>query len=422
MTSWLEILILACSVLLLPPFLILALEALAAVLPRRAGATARPSGVRCAVLVPAHDEESGIAATLTRVRAQLRPEDRLLVVADNCTDRTAAMARAAGAEAVERVDPTRRGKGFALDFGVRTLEADPPDVVVVIDADCLVQESAIDRLVGQVLRAGRPAQASYLLDPPAGEGIRSQLSAFAFRFKNLVRPLGLDRLGLPSLLTGTGMAFPWEVLRRAPLASGNIVEDMQLGLDLARAGHPPKFCAEARVGGLLPSGRDAARRQRTRWEHGHLRTLFAQVPWLLLSAVRQCRPDLLGLALELSVPPLSMLTLLWGAAVLLWCATRTPLPGALLASEAILAAATLLGSWFRFGRDCLPFTSLLAAPFYVLTKIPIYLAFVWKPERAWVRTTREPLTPSPDCATEDSISAPVRATAPVGAGGAASTP
>jgi hypothetical protein len=138
--------------------------------------------------------------------------------------------------------------------------------------------------------------------------------------------------------------------------------------------------------------------------------------------VRQRRLDLLGLALELSVPPLSMLALFWVAAALLWCVTRAPLPAALLASEALLAAATLLGSWVRFGRDCLPFTSLLAAPFYVLTKIPIYLAFVWKPERAWVRTTREPLEQPPVCASHDAVSDPARETAPVGAGGAASAP
>jgi len=390
MISWLEILLLTCSALLLPPILILALESLAALLPRCVVVTARPAGVRCAILVPAYDEETGIATTLTNVRAQLKPGDRLLVVADNCSDGTAAVARAAGADVVERVDPTRRGKGFALDFGVRALEADPPDVVIVIDADCSVQPLAIDRLVGEARRTGRPVQAVYLLDPPAGAGARSRLSAFAFRFKNLVRPLGLDRLGLPSLLTGTGMAFPWGVLCQAPLASSSIAEDTQLSLDLARAGHPPKFCAAARVGGLLPSRRDVAYRQRTRWEHGHLRTLLSQVPLLLLSAVRQRRPALLGLALELSVPPLSMLGLLWVAAVLLWWATRAPLPGALLAFEALLAAATLLGCWIRFGRDCLSFASFLAAPFYVLTKVPIYLAFVWKPQQEWVRTAREP--------------------------------
>jgi cellulose synthase/poly-beta-1,6-N-acetylglucosamine synthase-like glycosyltransferase len=207
------------------------------------------------------------------------------------------------------------------------------------------------------------------------------------------------------------------VLRRAPLASGNIVEDMQLGLDLARAGYPPKFCAEARVGGLLPSGRDAADRQRTRWEHGHLRTLLTQFPRLLRSALRQRRLDLLGLGLELSVPPLSMLGLLWVAAVLLWCATRVPLPGALLACEAIIAAAVLLAVWTRFGRDCLPFSSLLAAPFYILAKIPIYLAFVWRPQRVWVRTTREQLGQSSDCAGDDVVSTP----APGGAGETATT-
>src|SRR5262249_7121868 len=141
------------------------------------------------------------------------------------------------------------------------------------------------------------------------------LSAFAFQYKNVVRPLGLDWLGLPCLLTGTGMAFPWPALRDAHLASGNIVEDMKLGVDLALAGHPAKLCPLARVSGELPSGRDAAVTQRTRWEHGHLQTLLTQAPRLVLASLRQWRPSLLGLALELSVPPLSLLLLLWAVAV-----------------------------------------------------------------------------------------------------------
>ena len=149
------------------------------------------------------------------------------------------------ATVVERHDPARRGKGFALDHGVRFLEQDPPDVVVIVDADCVVQEGALVRLVYEAAATGRPIQAAYLMAPPAGAGYREQVSAFAFRYKNLIRPLGLRRLGLPCLLTGTGMAFPWPLLRDAVLADGNIVEDMQLGLDLAAAGRPPRFCPEA---------------------------------------------------------------------------------------------------------------------------------------------------------------------------------
>jgi cellulose synthase/poly-beta-1,6-N-acetylglucosamine synthase-like glycosyltransferase len=387
MTTWLEITLLVGSLLLLLPVLVLVLEVLAALLPPRAAAPSCP-GASCAVLVPAHNEEAGIEATLVSARGQLRPGDRLLVVADNCTDRTAEVARAAGAEVVERSDPERRGKGYALDWGARALSASPPDVVVVLDADCLLRPGALERLVGQARQTGRPAQAVYCLEPPAGAGALAQVSAFAFLFKNLVRPRGLARLGLPCLLTGTGMAFPWPVLRSAPLASGNIVEDMQLGLDLALAGQAPQLCLEARVDGALPSGRQASHRQRTRWEHGHLRTLLTQVPRLLAAGLFRGRPALLGLALELSVPPLSLMGLLYVAAACLWLVVRPPLPGLLLACGAAAVVAAALAAWARFGRNCLPFTRLLAAPFYALVKVPIYLAFLFRPQRAWVRTTR----------------------------------
>jgi cellulose synthase/poly-beta-1,6-N-acetylglucosamine synthase-like glycosyltransferase len=71
---------------------------------------------------------------------------------------------------------------------------------------------------------------------------KDSISALAFLVKNLVRPSGLKQLGFPSLLTGTGMAFPWSIIRSVSLASGNIVEDMHMSLDLAIAGHPTLFC------------------------------------------------------------------------------------------------------------------------------------------------------------------------------------
>src|SRR5205085_486900 len=113
---------------------------------------------------------------------QLRPGDRLLVVADNCADHTAAVAREAGAEVAERHDDNRRGKGFALDFGIKHLAADPPEVVIVIDADTEVGVGSIDILAAAA--ATRPAQAMNLLDPPAQAGPEARLSAFAFYFRN----------------------------------------------------------------------------------------------------------------------------------------------------------------------------------------------------------------------------------------------
>ncbi len=396
MVSWFDLVVLVAALLLLLPFLVLTVEVLAALIPRggRKGTLFRPSGIRCAILIPAHDEETGLGTTLAALADQLGPKDRLLVVADNCSDRTAEVARQGGAEVVERVDPDRRGKGFALDRGVRALEADPPDVVVIIDADCLARPGAIENLAAAAWQTGRPVQAVYLLRCPPEAGVLGQLSAFAFLFKNQVRPLGLTRLGLPCLLTGAGMAFPWAVLQQAQLASDNIVEDMQLGLDLACRGRPPTFCAQAQVDSILPVGREAASRQRTRWEHGHLRTLLTQTPRLVLAGLARGRLDLLGLALELSVPPLSLLGLLYGAAWLLWWAWPSLLAGMVLAGGGLAAGGAIFAAWARFGRNCLPFPSLLAAPFYVLGKVPRFLAFLIRPQRLWIRTARDQPPPS----------------------------
>src|SRR5262249_43681155 len=122
MNSWFEIILLLLSLVLLPPCLWLMVEAWAARRPGRGATAVRAPGDRCVVLVPAHNEEAVLAATLSRVNRELRDGDSTLVVADNCTDGTARVARQAGATVIERTDPVRRGKGFALDFGVQALK------------------------------------------------------------------------------------------------------------------------------------------------------------------------------------------------------------------------------------------------------------------------------------------------------------
>ena len=123
---------------------------------------------RVAVLVPAHNESVGIIPTLADAQSQLRSGDRLLVVADNCSDDTAEVARAGGAAVLEREDPERRGKGYALSAGVAHLSADPPDIVVIVDADCRLSPNAIPRLAARCAQSRRPTQANYVMRAPSG--------------------------------------------------------------------------------------------------------------------------------------------------------------------------------------------------------------------------------------------------------------
>ncbi|MEX2671523.1 MAG: glycosyltransferase [Phycisphaeraceae bacterium] len=384
------------AIILLIPSTVLLVECFASLLParRESKPIQRDDGQRgrVAVLVPAHDEASGIAATVDAIASQLRAGDRLLVIADNCTDATAAVAREAGADVTERHDVQQAGKGYALAHGVALLAENPPDVVVVVDADMELAAGSLDALALQVHRTGRAVQSVNLLDTPINPGPRDHVASLAFAVKNLVRPRGLLRLGLPCHLMGTGMALPWEAVRQANLATGNIVEDMQLGLDLAASGHAASLCEGARVSGRFPSRERAARTQHARWEQGHLQTLFTQVPRLLRAGILGRHPEALILALDLCVPPLSLLVmaLLAGATLassLSLAGVAAPV-GPMFAANGMVLTAVLIGS-VGAGRGRQTWRAIVAVPLYLAWKLPLYLGLLLQPHRRWQRTERE---------------------------------
>ena len=389
---WLDVLAWALAILCSIPLAVLAVECLAASCRRYRAAAAPTNRVGCVVLIPAHNEEAGLGATLAALTPELGPEDRVLVVADNCTDRTAEIARAHGVEVVERSDPSRRGKGYALAFGLDVLRSKPPAVVVILDADCVIAPGGLARLADRAHTCQRPVQAAYRMNPPPGAGAERRVAAFAFLVKNVVRPLGLLRLGQPCLLTGSGMAFPWPIIRDARLGHGHIVEDMQLAVDLVVDGHPPLFAPDVEASAEFPVGDKAAGTQRRRWEHGHLSVILAGVPRLLKAGLKG-RWSALALALELGVPPLSALLLVvsvmlgvlvaWGAVGGSW------LPALVLAAAITLASVSLAAAWLRFGRATLPAATLVRTPIYVLRKLPLYLGFLRRPQSDWVRTDRD---------------------------------
>jgi exopolysaccharide biosynthesis WecB/TagA/CpsF family protein len=348
---------------------------------------------RVAVLIPAHNEELSIAGTLQTILPQMREGDRVMIVADNCTDRTAEVARRYAVEVVERTDANRRGKGYALDFGIRLLENDPPKILIIVDADCVAQEGMVQHLARQVAVTGLPAQSIYLMEPPQYASARDHVSFLAVLVKNWVRPAGMARLGMPCMMSGAGMAFPWNVIRKAPLASGNIVEDMQLGLDLAIAGSAPMFCAEARVSARLPERRADVNVQRTRWEHGHLRTALKNCPRLMVAALQHRDLGVAAMALDLAVPPLSLLLIgVTAIDLMLWMLTLilkiSILPAASLSLAVALVGFVVLATWFKFARSYIPIGSLIAAPFYAIAKLPLYAAFLVRPQQEWIRTAR----------------------------------
>ncbi|EUB97732.1 hypothetical protein PMI07_000292 [Rhizobium sp. CF080] len=381
------------SVVVFIPTVFFTIECLAGSI-RGRGAPRRQNGRRpqVAVLVPAHNEELQIVDTLRSIQSQMREGDRLIVVADNCNDLTASLAREAGADVIVRYDPVRRGKGYALDAGVRYLSLLPPDVVIVVDADCWLEPGALDNLAHMAAATNRPVQSRYLMVAPPDASINLAVSEFAFLLKNRIRLLGLAKLGLPAQLTGSGMAFPWAILRDASLANGNLVEDMKLGLDLAKAGYAPLFCDAAAVSSRFPYSKKGLETQSSRWDAGRFAlTAFLLSTLLDINTFRN--RAYLALVVDALIPPLTLLAALLLLALcpaVLLATAGIAISPLVVSAISILAFDTALSmAWWRHGRRTLPLHTLADVPAYIFRKLRLYPRHILEiGGAAWIRTDR----------------------------------
>ena len=370
-----------------------AAEVLAGLRPLARGGDARAGRFAAVVIVPAHDEEAVLPRSLRQLADAARGRAAVLVVADNCSDRTAALASGLGAEVIERFDAARRGKGFALDFARQHLRHNPPDVVLIVDADCLIDGDSLTRLIQACGTSGRPCQATNLQQPAPDASPPVQLSTFAFYIKNVVRLRGLERLAGRAHLLGTGMAIPWAAFANAELATSSIVEDLKLGQDLARHGCPPMLVEDAKVSSGAETDQNTLS-QRRRWEGGFLQNALNVGPSMLRAGLM--RGDLRGVwaALDTMVPPFALLLLLDGlafvvAAVLAWLTGAGSWPGILLAAATLIALIALGLAWATGGSRFVTLGSLARAPLYVLWKLPMYLSFARQgTPKDWQRTGR----------------------------------
>jgi len=350
--------------------------------------------VSYAVIIPAHNEEIVLPQTLSALLGQLKDPEKVLVVADNCTDQTAMLAKTFGVMVVERFDQQLKGKGYALDFGIKYLQQSQlPEVVFVLDADCELVKGNFDTIACKVKELQRPIQVTYLCSPKDSDDMRLQIASLAMLFKNYIRPLGLKMMNRSCLLGGTGMAFPHDIVNQLNFATGNIVEDTQLSLECLRIGRGPYFYENAIVESNFPVRRKAEKTQRTRWEHGHLNTIVSEVPSLVIDALKGRNADLLFLAFEIGVPPLSLLVIIQTIMSLIFICVSVVagMVSMMIISclPIVVLAGTVLLGWIVFGRNILPLKYIVIIPWYIVRKIPLYVKFLIRPETKWIRTSRD---------------------------------
>lgn len=379
-------------------------------LPRpRRSSIAAPPVTTFAIMIPAHNEQSVIDATLRSMSELDYPADLfdVHVVADNCTDATVDVASRWPWQVHVRHEPDDGGKGPALNWLFDRLDRSGAqrDVAVVVDADTVVDPGFLTAMNAAFADGAVIAQGFYSVRAPDASA-PAALRYAALACRHHLRALGRTRAGASCGLYGNGMAFRWHVLQERRW-TGHLVEDAEFQLEaLVADGITVEYVPGARLEAEMPDTLDAATSQNQRWERGRidLATRFAR-PLAIRSvrggpAPRRAYADAL---IDLVVPPLSLVAL-WISAV---ATAQLAMAGAAsltqsghqrrrITRRAILALATLMsfglhvlaGLWSVVAPRAV-YRSLLRAPSMVVWKVRIWVrAFGSKDEVTWRRTMR----------------------------------
>ncbi len=355
---------------------------------------------RFAVLVPAHNEEAGIERTLhSLMNVEYSPgKFDVIVIADNCTDRTAEISRASGATVFERTDTSLRGKGYALKWCLEKLgEAEEPyDAFVIVDADTVVTKNFL-RVMSSYLEDGADCiQCSDMVVPQPGAW-SPEMTRVAFILHNYVRPLGRKAIGCGPGLNGNGMCFSRKLIEEKSWNSFSRAEDLEHYLQLSLDNVRVAFAPEAVVYATMPADSGSAKSQRKRWEMGRLPLLKKYSKALMLKALRKRSFVTLDVLIELITPAfvnmfaVTILALFINAVLVVLGARWITGPALLWGLAVLMELFHVLAGLAAARADRNAYLALASLPRYAIWKVGLYIKTGLKgDDKSWVRTARQP--------------------------------
>ncbi|MBM4250682.1 MAG: glycosyltransferase [Deltaproteobacteria bacterium] len=395
--SWLNLVSIAVLVAMSPYILFLGISGFITLGRRRPQPEieSKQAAVTFAVVIPAHNEGLSIGRTIASLQRVEYPADRLqiIVVADNCDDDTAMIARSAGVFVLERRDEKRRSKGHALADVLPRILGDQKftavQAVVVVDADTLVDPQALRALQAPLLGGGRWIQG---LDVVANEmeSWRTKLMAFGFALFNGTFQIGTQFITGSAHLRGNGMCFSREALERVPWQAGGLAEDLEFSWRLRLAGESVQFIPTAIFRAEMPISGRVSVSQRRRWEKGR-HGLWAQLRKPILQANAPKTRKILW-AIDLTMPSFTTIVAWYLVSVMAFVASGFGVASLsrianaiLLASYGLFLGVYVLSPFLRFGLPWATLTALVQLPYYALWRTVIALG---RAPRRWVRTER----------------------------------
>ncbi len=360
--------------------------------PDARGAAAPPTRASLLFLVPAHDELLTIAPCVESLLAMrnTRTDSRVIVVADNCTDDTAGIARSIGAEVFERFDTLRRGKPPALAWAMTKVTLGDYDAVVIIDADTIVDPDFADAL-GRLRPLREVAAQAYLDTWNPSESWLASLGALLAAVRYGGQYPAKARIGLNVPLTGNGMVLGTDVLARAGWVDESLTENWELYARYTERGEHIAYAGEARLFAQEAKTLAEGSVQRRRWQAGRWIVFRNHALPILTSRVIgwHQKIDAIG---ELAIPgPVLHAAAALIAGALLWLTGE--------AAARVVAFALLLSlvptivwtavAWARHPRPEVIAMAFLRMPIYVVWRLSIALLAVRTGRSgAWLRSPR----------------------------------
>ncbi|MBF9235687.1 glycosyltransferase family 2 protein [Microvirga alba] len=347
--------------------------------------------LRFAFVIPAHDEETTLPRLITSLNQLNYPAElfRIYVAADNCTDRTAELARDMGAIVYERNDTINIGKGHVLRWALERVLASEAGLhgVVIVDADSSVSRNFLC-VISSLMARGENAVQAYYAVQNASSSWSAGLRAIALAALHYIRPLGLVQLGGSAGLNGNGMALSVGLARQHCWPS-SLTEDLEYHAMLLLAGERVAFAPDAIVEAEMPNSLKNSYSQNVRWERGRMDVAVRYLPKLLRKAFETRLPLFLLGAAEQAIPPLALL----GGAMTVATIAAFVSHSTLASSLALFVVSALTFHVLismRLAR--LPLgvcASLLMAPIYLAWKLWLFSRLFMGLDRdGWVRTPR----------------------------------
>ncbi len=345
-------------------------------------------------LIPAHNEEKVIANLVDSLKKQNYPKDKLdiYVIADNCTDNTAEVAREAGAIVYERTDPDHKTKGYAMQwfFNKKIEENAEYDAVCVFDADNIVDSEFVINMNKKLCQGEEVVQGYRDIKNPSDTWVTAGYALFYWtmhRFYHLAR----YNIGLSPLLNGTGFMVKYDLIKQEGWNTKTLTEDIEFSIINIAKGRALGWATDAKVYDEQPLGFKQSWTQRTRWSVGHIQCFKYYVKDLAKSVVRNKKlMNLDGLLYLMGMPILIVTLGLLGVNLAIYLGDGMTITGLIwnyakyIAATFLLPPLTGIVTLILDKRPVKPMIKgILCYPIFMGSWILINIKALIKPDTSW---------------------------------------